>query len=77
MPAHFQWFLTLLLPVHADTNVEYDTEIFSKNPTLNIHLHHYTNTKKVIHKVKYLLTTLIQDENRERTNVYLKIFYEN
>ena len=24
-----------------------------------------------------MLTTLIQDENRERINVYLKIFYEN
>ena len=35
-----------------------------------------SNTE-VSHKVKHLLTTLIQDENRERINIYLKISYGN
>ena len=62
-------------PVRADTNLEYNTEFFSKNPTPNIHFRHpspYRNTKNVSHKAKYLLTTLIQDEN-----IYLKISYGN
>ena len=53
-----------------------DTGFFSKSPTPNIHLHqpsHYTNTKKVSHKVKYLLARLIEHEHRERINIYLKI----
>ena len=61
-------------PVRVETNFEYNTENFSsKNPTLNNHLHHpsrYTNTKNVCQKVKYLLTTFIQNEN-----IYLKISY--
>ena len=50
-------------PVHIRLTplpIEYDTEFFSKNPTTNIHLHHhssYGNTKKVSHKVKFLLLT--------------------
>ena len=55
-------------------------EYFNKKLTPNIHLHEpspYASTKKVSHKVKYLLTTLMQDENRERINIYLKIFYRN
>ena len=56
--------------------------LYVRTKTLNIianfsakhfHLHHpslYTNTKKVIH-VKYLLTTLIQN------NIYLKISHGN
>ena len=62
-------------PVRADTNFEHDMEFFNKSQTPYIHLHHpftYTNTKKVSHKVKYLLTTLMQNENRERINIYLK-----
>ena len=59
----------LVPPVYADINFGYDAEFFRKNPTPNIHFHHlfpYTNTNNVIHKVKYLLTSLIQEENRER-----------
>ena len=66
--------------VRADTKFEYDAEFFSKNPTSNIYLHypsHYTNTKKVSRKVKYLLTTLIQDENSERINIDLRISHGN
>ena len=69
-----------LPPVLADTNFEYDSGFFSTNPTPNIHLHHpfpYKITRKISHKVKYLLTTLTQDENRERINIYLKISHEN
>ena len=74
MPAHFQRFLTPSTPVHTcrhlayplpivleDTNFEYNMEFFNKNPALNIHLPNpspYTNTRKVSHKIKYLLTTL-------------------
>ena len=66
------------LSVRTQT-LEYDAE-FLKNPTPNIHIchpSHSTNTMKVSHKVKYLLTTLIQNENRERINIYLKISYRN
>ena len=72
---HLSTFVWPLPPVRVDTNFEY-TEFFIKNVTPNIHLHHlspYTNTKKVSCKVRYLLTTLIQDENREIKNIYLKI----
>ena len=37
--------------------------------------HPYSNTKKVSQKVKYLLTTFMQDENREKINNFLKISY--
>ena len=68
--------------VRADTNFGRWCGIFkksnSKYPYLSPLPHaHSTNTKKVSHKVKYLLTTLIQDENRERINIYLKISYRN
>ena len=50
------------LSLSAEANFEYDSQFFIKYPNPNIHLHHlfpYTSTKKVIQKVKYLLTTLI------------------
>ena len=85
---HFQWFLTRSLPLHtcshladplppvlALTKFENETEFFSKNLTLSPAPSPYKNTKKVSHKVKYLLATLIQDEERERINIYLKISY--
>ena len=59
-------------PVHPDTNFEYDKNFPAKIKPLPC-----TNTKKVSHKVKYLLTTLMQDENRERINIDLKITYGN
>ena len=68
------------LHVGTDANFEYNPEFVSKIMTLNMHLHHpspYTNTKKVSHKNKYFLTTLIQDENREIINIYLKISFGN
>ena len=45
----------------------------AKNPTPNIHLHHpfpYKITRKLSHKGKYFSAKLIQDENRERVNIY-------
>ena len=70
------------LPVHVDTNSEYDTDdmIFphksdSKYPSTP--LLSYTNTTKVNRKVKYLLIKLIQDQNRESIHIYLKISYGN
>ena len=53
---------------------------YGNNPNSNNQLHHnspYTNTNKVSRKVKYLLTTLTQKENREIINIYLKISYGN
>ena len=78
--SHFPHPFPFQPPVHADTNFEYDTEFFSNSSTPNKNLHHpspYTNTKNVNHKVTYLLTTLIQNENRKRINIYLKISYGN
>ena len=88
MSVHFQWFLTRSLPLHtcshladplppvlALTKFENETEFFSKSLTLSPPPSPYKNTKKVSHKVKYLLATLIQDEKRERINIYLKISY--
>ena len=88
MSVHFQWFLTRSLPLHtcshladplppvlALTKFENETEFFSKSLTLSPPPSPYKNTKKVSHKVKYLLGTLIQDEKRERINIYLKISY--
>ena len=43
--------------------------VFQQKSNSNVHLHHpspYKNTKKVSNKVKYLLTTLMQDKKRER-----------
>ena len=54
--------------------------IFQQKADSKIHIHHpypHANTKKVSHKVKYLLTILIQNENRERINIYLNISYGN
>lgn len=75
VPAHI--WLTPLPPVRTDTKFDYDIGFFSKNLTANTHLHHpsYTNTKKVSPYAKFLLTTLIQDANRERISIYLKIYY--
>ena len=74
--------IPLRYPVHNCSHLadllppEYDTEFFSKNHTPSIHLQlpsPYTNTKKVSHKVKYLLATLIQDEDWERINIYVNM----
>ena len=75
MPTPFHIRLTPLPHVRVYTHFEYDTEFFQKNLTPNIHFPHhlpYTDTEKKSHKDKYLLTALIQDENRKRINIYLK-----
>lgn len=64
------------LPVRADTNFEYDTKISAKI-WLKIFISSTPSPKqtprKWNYKVRYLLTTLIQEKNRERITIHLKI----
>ena len=79
--ARFQWSLTS--PIHICLNplplsVRTQTLNMIWNFSAEIRLQisiatiPYINTKKISHKVKYFITTLIQDENSGRISIYLK-----